>query len=203
MYPLTPEGIDLTKLGPSKLVQNVPCKTKTEETVTASPVSSSWSNVTMTIQAEVHNHADNGTELDACKSNTVENFTSNEADIQSDKHAVKNHSSTITNAFNTVPLSENSRHSNNNVSPAFESVLTIPELPCKKINNNIQNKLPKALSGAEALKMLREREKQKQDAEVQKQKRKEERLQKRKKRRRKREKESRKREKESRKRAKK
>lgn len=180
LYPLTPEGIDLTKLGPSKLVQNVPCKTKTEETVTASPVSSSWSNVTMTIQAEVHNHADNGTELDACRSNTVENFTSNEADIQSDKHAVNNHSSTITNAFNTVPLSENSRHSNNNVSPAFESVLTIPELPCKKINNNIRNKLPKALSGTEALKMLREREKQKQDAEVQKQKRKEERVQKRK-----------------------
>jgi hypothetical protein len=53
--------------------------------------------------------------------------------------------------------------------------LRVPEPKQKKYVNSIRNKLPKALSGKEALDMLQEKEQLKIEAEAQKKKRKEER----------------------------
>lgn len=60
------------------------------------------------------------------------------------------------------------------VSPSF-SLLTVPEVKQKKSVNAVRNKLPKALSGSDAIKMMQERENKKREEEEAKQKRKEER----------------------------
>ena len=78
-----------------------------------------------------------------------------------------------------APLKVAMFRDNTYVSKAFET-LQVPEIKPKKVVNRLREKLPKAISGSVAIKMLKEREEQKKAEEEAKAKRKEEREQKKK-----------------------
>ena len=129
------------------------------------------------------------------KDTPVENASSGDGSINGVINISSNISQHLTNPLDQIPVFQSAgsastplpgekserksscidRPGNQTVSKSF-SLLTVPEIEKKRSINTLRKKLPKALSGKDALRMLKDKEEEKKANEIAKQKRKDERL---------------------------
>ena len=172
LFPLNPANIDLTKLNPSKVISRMDEKGDQVKSCCSSTETGNGS-----------------------KDTPVENASSGDGSINGVINMSSNISQDLTNPLDQIPVFQSAgsastplpgekserksscidRPGNQTVSKSF-SLLTVPEIEKKRSINTLRKKLPKALSGKDALRMLKDKEEEKKANEIAKQKRKEERL---------------------------
>ncbi|XP_053392074.1 uncharacterized protein LOC128554789 [Mercenaria mercenaria] len=191
LFPLNPRNIDLTKLNPSKAITRV---------TGSGDNPSAHQGVTSTQPTETCVE-DKSTDVDQLDKSTVEVSTCNQITTAvEDKTPNELSTSSVINTVSgdqliadqgtsrqtTTASGDSSRREiqsmscvtqtrEQTISKSF-SLLHVPEIKKKRSANTVRNKLPKALSGKEALKILLEKEDAKRAEEFAKQKRKEDRL---------------------------
>ncbi|XP_060583014.1 uncharacterized protein LOC132739337 [Ruditapes philippinarum] len=198
LYPLSIKGIDLSKLGPSKLsaplIQpeltksvnvdhvSMACTFKIPSSDSSSDPCTSSGSVQATVpssnQAELTKSVNVDQVSMACTLQIPSSDSSSDPCTSSGSVQAtvpSSNPSTDISVQQSTPLlqqplkilSQNVR-SPDYVSPAFFK-LRVPEIKAKKTNNTLRGKLPKALSGSVALKMMKERDEKKKKEEEEKQ----------------------------------
>ena len=161
MFPLGPDGIDLSKLGPSKLVARDQSSTTAVSPEPSSKVQSPnhTAEEEHSISSLVNNSQTNVTEAIVGIDASQANITDVVAGTSDPSHTNITEFIAGTSSIHNVNKSS-SRRDETYVFPAF-SKLSVPEPVQRKKTDKSKEKMPKALSGSEALKLLREREEKK------------------------------------------
>lgn len=204
LYPLSPDGIDKSKLGPSQMT--------VREVLPSTPVTIPQPSVSYSDVLAVNPEIIEAPEVVVAQSVEVvvspeivvpenvdnslisNNSSTSESTVQQVQFAVSPDNSFSETQSSSQPMPLRSidtnvkmqeagantqsysvfRSDHSYVSPAFSN-LCVPQPKIRKQRDTLRSKLPKALSGTEAIKLLREKKQQKEEEEIAKQNRKEER----------------------------
>lgn len=158
LFPLTPDGIDKTKLGPSKLL----IRENTHQFASQSSKEISKENTSPNVSICVSPTSVSPTSVNAASPLQAPVCNTTSITIARSESVTSLHSPIALFEETSPSTSSTSVKDPEYVSPAFLK-LKIPEPVHKKSRQVLRQKLPKAISGSVALQMLEEREKQKQE----------------------------------------